>query len=220
MTITFKAKYVRTLCNREDFKMFAMEVDVKQYPELTLNSYGNIVICGDLFDLQFGIEYTITAFKEQTKYGYKVINATYDRPKDAESVKTFLYEILTFRQADTILEHYPNILDLIKEERCDEIDLRKLKGIKEKTFAKIKRKIIYNYCLIDLVSEFNGYITLSVIKHLYNQYKSVDKVKYELRKDPYKCLCKISGIGFLRADAILLEIENKEGWLFFNRKRN
>ena len=205
--IIFKGQYVRTLCNKEDFKMYAIKVDITQYPELELNQYGNIVICGDLFDLQYGIDYEITVHREPYKYGYKVINLTYERPHDEESVFAFLNEILTYRQAETLFSNYPDIIDRVKENRLDDVDLNKLKGIKEKTFEKIVKKITENYCLVDLVSEFKGYLSLSIIRKLYNEYKSVDKLKYKLSKDAYKCLCEISGIGFKKADGILLEIE-------------
>lgn len=205
--IIFKGQYVRTLCNKEDFKMYAIKVDITQYPELKLNQYGNIVICGDLFDLQYGINYEITVYREPYKYGYKVINLTYERPHDEESVFAFLNEILTYRQAETLFNNYPDIIDRVKENRLDDVDLNKLKGIKEKTFEKIVKKITENYCLVDLVSEFKGYLSLSIIRKLYNEYKSVDKLKYKLSKDAYKCLCEISGIGFKKADGILLEIE-------------
>lgn len=206
-TITFKGQYTRTLCNKDDFKMFAINVDISKYPELVLNKYNNIVIQGDLFDLQYGIDYEITVYKEPTKYGYKVVNIAYDKPKDAESVFAFLNELLTYRQAETLFEHYPDILDRVKEDRLDDIDLNKLKGIKEKTFSKIVKKIIQNFCLVDLVSEFKGYLSLSIIKKLYGEYSSIDKLREQLNKDAYGCLCDISGIGFLKADAILLEIE-------------
>ena len=205
--IIFKGQYVRTLCNKEDFKMYAIKVDITQYPELELNQYGNIVICGDLFDLQYGINYEITVYREPYKYGYKVVNLTYERPHDEESVFAFLNEILTHRQAETLFNNYPDIIDRVKENRLDDVDLNKLKGIKEKTFEKIVKKITENYCLVDLVSEFKGYLSLSIIRKLYNEYKSVDKLKYKLSKDAYKCLCEISGIGFKKADGILLEIE-------------
>ena len=142
--IIFKGQYVRTLCNKEDFKMYAIKVDITQYPELELNQYGNIVICGDLFDLQYGINYEITVYREPYKYGYKVVNLTYERPHDEESVFAFLNEILTYRQAETLFNNYPDIIDRVKENRLDDVDLNKLKGIKEKTFEKIVKKIKYD----------------------------------------------------------------------------
>ena len=79
----------------------------------------------------------------------------------------FLSEILTNRQAETLYNNYPDIVDRVKENRLDDIDLSKLKGIGEKTFKKIVNKIAKNFCLADLVVEFQGYISLNYIKKMY-----------------------------------------------------
>lgn len=205
--ITFKGTLARTICDKENFKMYAININKEKYPDLTLSRYGNVTICGDLFDLQYDTEYNICVERDCSKYGYRVKNITFKKPTTAEDIFCFLNEILTSRQAETLFEHYPDIIDRVKENRLDDIDLNKLKGIKEKTFAKIVKKITKNYCLADLVAEFQGYITLSVIKKLYNKYSSVEKIRSELQKDAYKCLSSIGGIGFKKADAILLQIE-------------
>ena len=198
---------IRVLCNKDNFKMYAMDVDKKEYPDLIYNQYNNIVIQGDLFDLQYGTEYTITTEKEPTNYGYRVRNITYKMPTTPQQKFLFLCEVLTPLQAETIMKHYPDIIERVKENRLDDVDLNKLKGIKEKTFKKIVDKIVKNYCLCDLVIEFKGYISLAYIKKIYDNYTSVDKVREALRKDAYKCLCDLNGVGFKIADNMLLEIE-------------
>lgn len=205
--ITFKGKLVRKVFDSDDFKMFAIDIDKSKYPDLILSKYGNVTIQGDLFDLKYNIEYDITVENQYTKYGYKVKNISFKKPTTAEEMFIFLNEILTSRQAETLYEHYPDIVDRVKENRLDDIDLNKLKGIKEKTFAKIVKKITENFCLADLVIEFQGYISLSVIKKMYDVYTSVENLREHLQKDAYKSLCSIGGIGFKKADAILLEIE-------------
>ena len=114
---------------------------------------------------------------------------------------------MTINQAKTICQAYPNILDIIKENKLDEIDLNRLKGIKEYTFARIKEKIVDNFYLADLIAEFQGYFTLSIVRRLYKAYTSTDKIKENLKKDPYAALTKISNVGFKTADRLLLDIE-------------
>lgn len=138
---------------------------------------------------------------------YHVINIKRDIPTTSEEVYSFLSSILTVNQAKTICENYPNILDIIKENKLDEIDLNKLKGIKEYTFERIKEKIVDNFYLTELITEFQGYFSLSIVRRLYKAYNSTDKLKENLRKDPYAALTKISGIGFKTADKLLLDIE-------------
>lgn len=48
---------------------------------------------------------------------------------------------------------------------------------------------------------------MSMLKKLYDEFKSIPKMKQELRKRPYKSLTKISGVGFIKADSILLELQ-------------
>lgn len=205
----FKGKVKKCVFNSEKFKCYAIDVDIKKYPEIQLNQYKNCTIVGDLPELADDIEYEIVAVEKEGKYGlsYNVINIKRDIPTTSEEVYSFLSSILTVNQARTICENYPNILDIIKENRLDEIDLNKLKGIKEYTFERIKEKIIDNFYLTELITEFQGYFSLSIVRRLYKAYNSTDKLKENLRKDPYAALTKISGIGFKTADRLLLDIE-------------
>lgn len=205
----FKGKVKKCIFSSETFKCYAMDVDIKKYPEVQLNRYKNCTIIGDLPDLGEDIEYEITAVEKEGKYGlsYHVLNIRRDIPTTSEEVYSFLSSILTVNQAKTICQTYPNILDIIKENRLDEIDLNRLKGIKEYTFGIIKEKIIDNFYLADLIAEFQGYFTLSIVRKLYKAYTSTDKIKENLKKDPYAALTKISGVGFKTADRLLLDIE-------------
>lgn len=205
----FKGKVKRCVFSSETFKCYAMDVDTKKYPEIQLNRYKNCTIVGDLPDLGEDIEYEVTAVEKEGKYGlsYQVLNIRRDIPTTSEEVFSFLSSILTANQAKTICQAYPNILDIIKENRLDDIDLSKLKGIKQYTFARIKEKIVDNFYLADLIAEFQGYFTLSIVRRLYKEYTSTDKIKENLKKDPYAALTKISNIGFKTADRLLLDIE-------------
>lgn len=205
----FKGVVKKCVFNSETFKCYAMDVDIKKYPNIKLNRYKNCSIIGDLPDLGEDIEYEVTAVEKESKYGlsYHVLNIKRDIPTTAEETYSFLKSILTERQAKIICQSYPNILDIIKENRLDEIDLNRLKGIKEYTFEKIKQKIVDNFYLADLIAEFQGYFTLSIVRRLYSEYNSVDKLKENLKKDPYAALIRVSNVGFKTADRLLLDIE-------------
>lgn len=207
----FKGKVVRCIFNSEAFKCYAMDVDTKKYPEIQLNRYKNCSIIGDLPDLGEDIEYEVTAIEKESKYGlsYQVLNIKRDIPTTADETRSFLSSILTLKQAQTICDNYPNILNIIKENKLDEIDLNRLKGIKEYTFERIKEKIVDNFYLADLIAEFQGYFTLSIVRKLYRAYNSVDKLKESLKRDPYAALTSISGVGFKTADKLLLDIQEK-----------
>ena len=205
----FKGKVKKCVYRSDTFSVYALEVDKEKYPEIKQNSYENVSVCGELPELGNDIEYEITATEKEGKYGlsYQVVNIKRDIPATAEEVYSFLASILTKNQAKTICKAYPNILDIIKENRLDEIDLNKLRGIKEYTFERIKEKLIDNFYLADLIAEFQGYFSLSIVRKLYKAYNSTEKLKENLRKDPYAALTKISNIGFKTADRLLLDIE-------------
>ena len=206
----FSGKVARCTYDTPDFRIFALDVDKKKHPDIKRTKYGNVSILGELPELTEGVEYEVTAVEQISKYGtsYKVLNIKRDMPTTAEDMYLFLSEILTQNQANVLYENYPDIVQRVKENRLDDVDLNKLKGIKEYTFNVIKNKIIENFCLADLVIEFQGYLNLSIIKKIYNKYSSIEILKEKLREDPYKCLCGLAGVGFKTADGLLLEIEN------------
>lgn len=162
-------------------------------------------------ELNLGVEYTVKAKEISDKYGvgYEVINIKREKPTTLAATRNFLYEILTPNQTDTLLEAYPDIVDRIMNNRLDDVDLNKTKGIKDYTFNVIKQKVIENFKLADLVEEFRGLFSLSIIKKLYDKYPSVEKIKEVIRTEPYEYLCRLSGIGFKTADGMLLELEKE-----------
>ena len=160
-------------------------------------------------ELNLGVEYIVKAKEISDKYGvgYEVVNIKREKPTTLAATRNFLYEILTPNQTDTLLEAYPDIVDRIMNNRLDDIDLNKTKGIKDYTFNVIKQKVIENFKLADLVEEFRGLFSLSIIKKLYDKYPSVEKIKEVIRTEPYECLCRLSGIGFKTADGMLLSLK-------------
>ena len=97
---------------------------------------------------------------------------------------------------------------------ADKVDISKLKGIGEKSFEKIKSRIIENFKLVDLVSEFNGAISLNMIRRIYNKYPDIDVLKAKLITEPYTTLTRVSGVGYKTADSIILDLQ-KEGIVDF-----
>lgn len=182
-----------------------------EYPQIQIGKYGTCTVKGNVQELNLGVEYTVKAKEISDKYGvgYEVINIKREKPTTLAATRNFLYEILTPNQTDTLLEAYPDIVDRIMNNRLDDIDLNKTKGIKDYTFNVIKQKVIENFKLADLVEEFRGLFSLSIIKKLYDKYPSVEKIKEVIRTEPYECLCRLSGIGFKTADSMLLTLEKE-----------
>lgn len=207
----FKGAIIKCTYNTPDYKIYAVDVSKKDYPDIKQNKYNNVSILGELSDLTLGVEYEITAEEQINKYGvsYKVINIKRDIPTTVEGTFLFLSEILTYNQAKALVENYPNIIQKVKDNDLDDIDLSKLKGIGEKTFSIIKDKIITNFALMDLVIEFKNVLSMSIIKKIYDEYSSIDKLKEKLKSQPYTALTRISRIGFKTADSIILQLQKE-----------
>lgn len=207
--VEFKGRIVRQTYNGGDYKIYAVDVNRDLYPDIKFTKYGNATIRGEIHELGTGIEYEIKAIEENTKYGYgyKVLNIRRNKPQSATDMYVFLQEILTINQAETLYEVYPDIVERVMNNDLDDIDLNKLHGIKEYTFEIIKDKIVENFCLAEMVVEFQGLFTLTMLKRLYEKYTSITMIKKKLREDPYKCLCGLARVGFSTADSLLLELE-------------
>lgn len=209
--IEFKAKMKKCVYNGDSFKVYAMDVDTNEYPDIQINSYKNCSVIGDLPDLVEGVEYEIIAVEKESKYGmsYEVIQIKRNTPTTKEETYSFLREILTENQANTIIENHPDIITLVKENKTDTIDVNKLKGIGKKSLEKIKTKIIENFYLIDLVTEFGNILSLSMLRKIYDKYTSIEVLKKKLKSEPYSTLTRVSGIGYKKADAIILELQKE-----------
>lgn len=207
----FKGVVVRCTYNTPDFKIYALNVDKEKYPNVKQNKYKNVSILGELPELITDVEYEITAEEQLSKYGtsYKVINIRRDLPTTIEDTYTFLSEILTENQAKVLVENYPDILQKVKNNDLADIDFSKLRGIKEKTFEKIKEKIMLNFCLMELVIEFKNVLSMGMIKKIYEEYNSIEVLKKRLKSNPYTTLTRISRVGFKTADAIVLQLQKE-----------
>lgn len=209
--VKFKCYVVRKTYDGGEYKIYAVDVDKNKYPDIKFTKYGNVTLTGEMHELGVGSNYEVAAVEQLSKYGYgyKVTNIKRDRPTNAEETYVFLREILTENQADVLCKVYPDIVDRVINNRLDDIDLNKTPGIKEYTFDVIKNKIVENFCLAEIVTEFQGVLTLSMVKKLHEKYSSVQMIKQKMREDPYKCLCGLARVGFKTADSILLELERE-----------
>lgn len=214
--ITFKGTVIRDVYTSERFSVYAMDVDVNKYPSAKLNQYHNVSICGELPALAKGVEYEVSATEDLGKYGvsYRVVSIRRDEPMTKQGVRSFLEEITSSNIAYTLSEAYPDIIDRVKNDRLDDIDLSKMRGIGEKSFEKIVKGITENFYLSDLASEFGGILTMSMLRRIYDTYHSVDLLKEKLLKAPYSTLTRVSGIGFKKADDKILAMQD-EGILNF-----
>lgn len=211
--VEFIGRVDREIYSTENYKMYSVEVDRDEYPDIKFTIYGNATIAGNLHSLTPTAEYYIIANERNGNRGYvyDVVNIRKTEMKSESEVYTFLQEILTLNQAAELYREYPQIVQLVIDGTADEVvDLNKLHGIGPYIFGVIKEKIIENYALFDLITEFKGVLTISMLKKLYQEYTSIPKIRSAMRKDPYHCLCSLSRVGFKTADSLLLEMEKEK----------
>ena len=167
-----------------------------------------INIAGKMQRLYIGCKYEIEAQMrfnkryncwEYVPSSIKLIKSTTD-----EDNKKFLNSVLTTNQTESLLSVYPDIIDKVVNN--EEIDLSKVKGIKDKSFNKIKDKILKAYGMSDLLIMLQPLgITLKQINKIKMLDENTDIVKAKITKNPY-ILTSIKGLGFKKVDGIALKI--------------
>ena len=112
-----------------------------------------------------------------------------------------------------LVEAYPNIIEKIINNEY--VDLTKVKYVKYKRFEYLKNKILDNVNLLNLSNNLENVFNLQLLKKIkkvyeetYNKYNDELIIK-EIKNSPYEFLCKINGIGFIKADQILITAYNK-----------
>jgi exodeoxyribonuclease V alpha subunit len=197
---------------------FTTSDNIPEYVEYkdTLNEYYNenlkqSMLVGKVQQLYIGSEYNVTAKlifnKKYSSWQYDAINVSAIVPKTSQAQRAFLEAIITQRQADILLEAYPNIVEDTINGNVDNIDLEKTKGIKEYTWNYIKERIINNYVVSDIIALLQPIgVTYSMIKKLLMNYSNSTLLKQELLNNPY-ILTKIHGLGFKRIDGLALKLK-------------
>lgn len=176
-----------------------------------MNEFGNISIKGCLPELIFEKEYKIEVeFEEKSKYKtYNVIKILNNlKPANESDAMIYLSKISTPTRAKNILAVYPDFLDRITNGK--EVLSSKIKGVGEKTLASLIEKVKLQYTYYDLIVEYEKYdLTMSQLKKIQNKYGTVEKIRLEMQRNPYACLCSVGGIGFKTADSKILNDNEK-----------
>lgn len=167
-----------------------------------------INLAGKMQRLYLGCKYLIEAkLSFSPKYNcwqYTPEEIKAIKPTNAEDNKKFLESILTKSQSDTLLASCPDIVDKIIN--GEQVDLSNTKGIKEKTFEKIKEKVINTYAMSDLLTMLQPLgITLKMIQKISSLEQNVTILKKKIKENPY-ILTQIKGLGFKKVDGIAIKI--------------
>ena len=192
------------------YKVYSVEVS-KEYQRL-VEYKENIVVSGTCPELNIGSRYSMVCSKiMQGKYqgSYKIEQMVFANLLIQEDKNKTILESLGYAEItiQNMLQAYPNICDLIVENKIDKIDISKIKNFNEKNLNNLIAKIQKNARELYLILNFQEYkFTFAIARSILNKYnKNIEKFKTSLEKDPYKTLCDIQGMGFKKADKLILE---------------
>lgn len=172
--------------------------------------YYVICVAGKMQQLYVGSEYEFTAICEyNSKYkswNYVPSTVTALAPSSIESSRLFLSSIINESQANVLLKEYPNIIQEIIDGK-DNVKIDKLFGIGEKTYKRIRNKIIDNYVISDIITLLQPYgVTFAAIRSLLKWEPNSSILKQKIKENPY-VLTNAKGFGFQTVDRLALKIQ-------------
>lgn len=209
-----KGKITKLLFNKPDFKIYGFEPNNKK--EIETNIYGGITVKGNIPELTMGKEYTFVLSKDSNpkyKDSYNIEDIDPENFKVDENVaRDFIEEITSGYLVDSIYSAYPNFATLILEGKENEIDLNKIKGVKEKRFEMLKEKIQDKFKYYQVVVKFPEYkFKISEAKEMFQKQPITQKLYEEIENNPYYWLIDECNRGFEKSDAMICSYDEK--WL-------
>lgn len=198
--------------------VFHTKDEIPEYDEVPESPFNNIkdaknkkmsTLAGNMQQLYLGSEYEVTAVLDYNNkyktYQYKPKVITSVAPKTIDQQKKFLQSVVTEKQAEVLVKEYPNIVEEIINGK-DDVDVKKLKGIGEKTYNSIKEKVLDNYVISDILVMLQPLgVTYNKIKKLLQDEPNPTLLKEKLINNPYIML-KIRGFGFKTVDQLAIKL--------------
>lgn len=195
--------------NRQILGCVPMDFDV----DVILSKYGNFTLIDEMLVLSEGKIYTVEMEETESKYGkqYKLISVPSFSIQSVETITDEMeYELLSEITSGSIInsihDAYPDYLRLILQGRQDEIDLKKIKGVKEyrhNLYCRLINEKFKYYHILESNKQYK--LELKDCKALANIYSTVEKINEMMQENPYYCLVYICGRDFLNADKVIME---------------
>lgn len=193
--------------NEENFfGIYSCKVHEDDVDKVKLNKqWGTISIKGVMPKLEMKTEYTVVIkedFGSNYEGSYIVESVKQDKPVTIEQQRDFLLSILTPTQVENIYEVYRDNEDIVEMIERNEFDYTKVKGIGEKTFKKLREKIMSNVDMGEILAFCKKFdIKYNMVAKLVEEYKNPAIALQKIKSNPYQ-LTEVRGIGFKKADSI------------------
>jgi exodeoxyribonuclease V alpha subunit len=176
------------------------------YSRVERNKFDTFVVSGDVPKLLKDKDYDmIIEPSENKRYGkgFSFVAVKGNKPESIEEQQSYLRAMLTERQAESIIEVYPNhkVLDMMKK---DEFDYSKVKGIGKPTYEKIKSYLMKNMDIQEAIVELSKLgVKFKAMKKLIEHFGSASLVVQKVKENIYN-LCVADGFGFKKVDEYAL----------------
>lgn len=195
---------IYTFCTAEDLpecKPYNNN-DFDDLSDKKMNKCGKLV--GNMQELYLGTKYKVKAnmtySKKYNEYQYKPLSIVAEVPKTFEAQKVFLKTQTNATIADQLIAKYPNVVEDVMNGQLEMIDHSEIKGLGDKTWKKLRDKIIKNYVISDIVVMLQPYgVTLPTIERLLKSEPNPSVLKKQIEQNPY-ILTRVKGMGFKRVD--------------------
>lgn len=212
MLIKVKAKVIRVVGKYPNKQILGC-LPTEANESIQMNKYNNFTVIDNSLILSEGKEYTMEVEESMGNYGIQYILKSVPS-FSMESVESItddmelelLQEITSPALAETIHNAYPNYLRLILQGKKDEIDLNKIKGVKEYRHNAHVREINSKFKYYHILEQNKQYnLDISDCKELCTVYSTVEKVNKMMIQNPYYCLIYICNKTFPKVDKIISE---------------
>lgn len=211
----FEMKPIRELYYNEQnfYSISVIELD-EELPGTEKDKINNkytTKLVGRSVPLSTSSKYKVTAkfiFNEKYGYQYEIVSIKPIVSEESQSTlnNSYLQAIITPNQYETLNNAYPNIVQNLLDDPNFEPDYRKLKGIKQKSWEKIREKILKYQQIGDILALLVPLgVSSNMIDKLVSYEPNVDILKTKLKSNPYE-FTRIQGFGFLTVDKLALKI--------------
>lgn len=211
----FEMKPIRELYYNEQnfYSISVIELD-EELPGTEKDKINNkytTKLVGRSVPLSISSKYKVTAkfiFNEKYGYQYEIVSIKPIVSEESQSTlnNSYLQAIITPNQYETLNNAYPNIVQNLLDDPNFEPDYTKLKGIKQKSWEKIREKILKYQQIGDILALLVPLgVSSNMIDKLVSYEPNVDILKTKLKSNPYE-FTRIQGFGFLTVDKLALKI--------------
>ena len=200
------------------YKVLACRIADPLPDGITLNKYGNISISSydfGIYKMNCPITWDIEP-DSKSKYpgSYKLNGLVGLEYQDIITIEesqelNILNSLMTTGQAKACHKAYPHFVQMIAQGKEDEIDVKKIKGVKDKRLESYIAKIRQNIKKIFFMSELKEMgFSNNDVGRLVDLYADVDMVREAIEKNPYVLYIRNLDYSFEAADEKILAYDS------------